>query len=121
MSEINLDFDSIFYLSALIFNNIPNWLEASRGHVIGLDAWARSRNFPIDLQALSSRVSGQIESQTQELAKQALGVAIGTLSSLVDTIFVIVMAFYMLLYGGQLWRGLIEPQRMTKRSPKAIG
>lgn len=93
--------------SVQLFNNIPSWLETSRGHVIGLDAWAKSKNFPIDLQVLSSRVSGQIESQSQELARQALGVAIGTLSSLVDTIFVIVMAFYMLLYGGQLWRGLI--------------
>jgi predicted PurR-regulated permease PerM len=100
--------------SVQLFNNIPNWLEASRGHVTELDTWAKGRNFPIDLQGFSGRLSGQIESQSQELAKQALGLALGTLSSMVDTIFVIIMAFYMLLYGGQLWRGLIGllPERL---------
>lgn len=93
--------------SAQLFNNIPQWLDAGKAHGVALEAWAKRLNLPIDLQGFSGRLSSQIESQTQELAKQALGVAIGTLSSFVDTILVIVMAFYMLLYGGQLWAGVI--------------
>jgi predicted PurR-regulated permease PerM len=89
--------------SAQLFSNLPNWLEAGKAHGIALEAWAKSQNLPIDLQGISGRLSGQIESQSQEFAKQALGFAIGTLSSVVDTMLVIVMAFYMLLYGGQLW------------------
>ncbi len=108
--------------SVQLFNNIPNWLDASRSHVTDWDNWAKSRNFPIDLQGFSGRLSGQIESQSQELAKQALGVALGTLSGMVDTIFVIIMAFYMLLYGGQLWRGLIGllPDRLGAAVEQAL-
>ncbi len=93
--------------SAQLFKNFPNWLEAGKAHGIALESWVKLRNLPIDLQGFSGRLSGQIESQSQELAKQALGFAIGTLSSFVDAMLVIVMAFYMLLYGGQLWNGLI--------------
>jgi predicted PurR-regulated permease PerM len=94
--------------TAQLFSNIPNWLEATKSHGIALEGWAKRQNLPIDLQGFSGRLSGQIESQSQELAKQALGFAIGTLSSFVDTMLVIVMAFYMLLYGGQLWDGLVS-------------
>ncbi len=93
--------------SAQLFGNIPSWLEAAKSHGVALESWAKQLNLPIDLQGFSGRLSGQIESQSQELAKQALGFAIGTLSSFVDTMLVIVMAFYMLLYGGQLWEGII--------------
>ncbi len=92
--------------SAQLFRNLPNWLEVGKSHGIALESWVKLRNLPIDLQGVSGRLIGQIESQGQELAKQALGFAIGTLSSVVDAILVIVMAFYMLLYGGQLWEGL---------------
>jgi predicted PurR-regulated permease PerM len=94
--------------SAQLFGNIPGWLEAAKSHGVALEAWAKQLNLPIDLQGFSGRLSGQIESQSQEFAKQALGFAIGTLSSFVDTMLVIVMAFYMLLYGGQLWDGMIS-------------
>lgn len=93
--------------SVQLFKNIPNWLEVGKSHGMALEAWVKGRNLPIDLQGFTGRLSGQIESQSQELAKQALGFAIGTLSSFVDTMLVFVMAFYMLLYGGQLWDGLI--------------
>ena len=93
--------------SAQLFKNLPNWLEVGKSHGMALETWAKGRNLPIDLQGFTGRVSGQIESQSQELAKQALGFAIGTLSSFMDGLLVIVMAFYMLLYGGQLWDGLI--------------
>lgn len=93
--------------SAQLFKNLPNWLEVGKSNGMALETWAKGRNLPIDLQGFTGRLSGQIESQSQELAKQALGFAIGTLSSFMDALLVIVMAFYMLLYGGQLWEGFI--------------
>lgn len=75
--------------SAQLFRNLPNWLEVGKSHGIALESWVKLRNLPIDLQGVSGRLIGQIESQGQELAKQALGFAIGTLSSVVDAILVI--------------------------------
>lgn len=91
-----------------LLEKIPGWLEASRLNLDAWDAWAKARNLPIDLKGVGGRISTQIESQTQEVATQALGLAIGTVSGLIDTILIIVLAFYMLLYGDRLWQGLIN-------------
>lgn len=91
-----------------LLEKIPGWLEASRLNLDAWDAWAKARSLPIDLKGFGGRISTQIENQTQEVATQALGLALGTLSSLIDSILIIVLAFYMLLYGARLWRGLIN-------------
>ncbi|MBW4542822.1 MAG: AI-2E family transporter [Myxacorys chilensis ATA2-1-KO14] len=87
---------------------IPGWLEASRQNLDFWDEWAKQRNLPIDLRGFGGKLSIQIENQIQAYASQALGLAIGTVSGLIDTILIIVLAFYMLLYGDRVWQGLIH-------------
>ena len=96
-----------------LLNNIPAWLKASNENLERLNQWARIRRLPLDFKSFSDRLNTQIESQVQVLATQFLGLALGTLSGLIDTVLVIVLAFYMLLYGGSLWQsliGLLPPQ-----------
>jgi predicted PurR-regulated permease PerM len=87
---------------------IPAWLEMSQDNLAWLDRWANNRRLPLDLTGFSNRITARIESQVQVLAGEAFGVALGTLSGLVDAVFVVVLAFYMLLYGEVVWRGLID-------------
>lgn len=91
-----------------LLERIPASLEASRDNLQSFDSWAKARNLPLDLQGITGRINGQIESQLQTLAAQALSVALGTVSGLIDGILVLVLAFYMLLYGDRLWNGLIH-------------
>jgi predicted PurR-regulated permease PerM len=91
-----------------LVQKIPDWLEASQQNLIALDNWAKGRNLAIDLKGFSARINTQIESQLQTLASQALGLAIGTLSGLIDSMLVLVLAFYMLLYGNRMWQGLVN-------------
>lgn len=91
-----------------LLNNIPNWLEASNDNLDRLDTLAKARRLPLDLKAFSDRLNTRIESQVQVLATQVLGFALGTLSGLLDSLLVVVLAFYMLLYGESLWRGLVN-------------
>lgn len=91
-----------------LLQGIPGWLEASQDNLQRIDTWARARRLPIDLQSFSIRISNRIESQVQVLAGQAVGFALGTLSGLIDTVLVIVLAFYMLLYGDRVWHNLIN-------------
>lgn len=104
-----------FTLVPLIFDQlqellqgIPGWLEMSQDNLAWLDKWARARRLPLDLTGFSNRITSRVESQAQVLAGEAFGFALGTLSGLIDTVFVVVLAFYMLLYGEVVWRGLIE-------------
>jgi len=91
-----------------LVDRIPGWLSASQDNLRALDNWAKSRHLHLDLQGFSGRLTAQIESQLQTFAAQAVGVAIGTLGGLVDSILILVLAFYMLLDGDRLWQGLIK-------------
>lgn len=91
-----------------LLGKIPGWLETTQSNLDFWDSWAKARNYPIDLKGFGGRLSTQVENQIQNIAPQALGLALGTFTGLVDTILVIVLAFYMLLYGTQLWNGLLH-------------
>ncbi|HEY9652034.1 MAG TPA: AI-2E family transporter [Coleofasciculaceae cyanobacterium] len=91
-----------------LLNNIPGWLEASNDNLDRLDSWTRMRRLPLDLKGFSERLSTRIESQVQVLATQVFGLAWGTLTGLLDIVLVIVLAFYMLLYGGSVWQSLVN-------------
>jgi len=94
--------------TADLLNNIPAWLEASNENLARLDNWTKARRLPINLQAIGETINTRIEGQVQVLATQVVGFALGTLSGLLDTVLVIVLAFYMLLYGKSLWQGLVN-------------
>lgn len=91
-----------------LLQNIPSWLETSNDNLDRLDTWVRARRLPLDLRGFSRRISFSIESQVQTLATQAFGVAVGTVAGLLEVILVVVLAFYMLLYGSRVWWGLIN-------------
>ncbi len=91
-----------------LVNRFPGWLSASQENIAQIDRWARLRRLPLDLQGFSRRLNTQLENQIQTIVPQALEVALGTLSGLVDSILVFVLAFYMLLDGNRLWQGLIN-------------
>lgn len=91
-----------------LLKNIPAWLEASNEKIEYLDNWARQRRLPLDLKGFTSGLYIRINSQVQALATQAFGFAWGTVSGLLDVLFLVVLAFYMLLYGDRLWQGLVN-------------
>ncbi len=94
--------------TADLLKNIPAWLVASNKNLDQLNHWAREHRLPLDFKSFSERLNTRIESQVQVLATQVVGFALGTLSGLLDTVLVIVLAFYMLLYGGKLWQSLVS-------------
>ena len=91
-----------------LIQRIPDWLNTIQAQLERLDSWARARKLPLDLSGFSNRVNDTIEGRLPSIPEQAFGVALGTLSWLIETILVVVLAFYMLLYGDRLWRGLIS-------------
>jgi predicted PurR-regulated permease PerM len=93
-------------------SKLPGWLAANQKQLEFLDAQAKQRSWNLDLQGFIGRtttqINTQLEQQAQEIAKVGVGLAIGTLSSLLDGLIIFILAFYMLLYGEQLWRGLLK-------------
>jgi predicted PurR-regulated permease PerM len=113
---------SLISQTTQLLEKIPNWLKASQINLETLDGWAKTRNLPLDLKDFGGRLSSQIENQLQGVATQALGLALGTLSSVIDGILIIVMAFYMLLYGDRLWKGIVHllPRRIGESLSQSL-
>jgi len=91
-----------------LLKNIPAWLQASNDNLLRFDTWAKEHRLPLNLKGFASRINTSIENQVQAVATQAVGVALGTVSGLLELILVVVLAFYMLLYGDRVWQGLIN-------------
>ncbi|HEY9846669.1 MAG TPA: AI-2E family transporter, partial [Candidatus Caenarcaniphilales bacterium] len=91
-----------------LLQGIPDWLEASRQNLEWFVRFDRAYGLRLDLARLSDQLNARVESQVQSLLSQIPGIAIVTLSRFLDAILIVVVAFYMLLYGDRLWQGLIN-------------
>lgn len=90
-------------------DKIPDWLNSFQDNLEQLEAIANKRRLPlINLKILADQTNASIENLLKELPLGAVGFAGTLVSTLVNTILVIVLAFYMLLYGSSVWHGLLS-------------
>lgn len=91
-----------------LLNKIPDWLTASQANLEQFETFAKQRRLPIDLRVVSNQINANIQNLVQQLASGAVGVAGILLSGLLNLVLVVVLAFYMLLYGDRVWYGLVN-------------
>ncbi|WP_044291496.1 AI-2E family transporter [Rivularia sp. PCC 7116] len=104
-------------------DKIPDWLNSFQDKLIQLEAAAQRQRLPlINLKILANQTNASIENLLKELPLGAVGFAGTLLSSLVNTILVIVLAFYMLLYGDRVWYGLVNllPEKIRVPLSKSL-
>lgn len=89
-----------------LLNKIPDWLTTSQANLTQFETWAKQRRLPLDLRVFSNQINANIQSLLQQIASGAVGFAGILLSGLLDMVLVVVMAFYMLLYGDRVWSGI---------------
>lgn len=90
-------------------DKIPDWLSSFQNQIEQLEAFAKKRSLPlIDFKILTNQINASIENLLQLLPFGAVGFAGTLVSTLVNTVLVVVLAFYMLLYGDRVWHGLIN-------------
>jgi predicted PurR-regulated permease PerM len=87
---------------------IPEWIRSSNDNINRWEEWGKMKGLPLDLNVLRNQINAKIDTQIQAIASQVVNLAVGTLSGVLDTILIFVLSVYMLLYGGQLWKGTIE-------------
>ena len=91
-----------------LLNGIPAGLETSQENLQRFDNWARAHRLPLAITGFTSQINGRIMLVVQTLAGQAVGFAVGTLAGFLDLVLVVVLAFYMQLYGARMWMGIIN-------------
>jgi predicted PurR-regulated permease PerM len=91
-----------------LLNKIPDWLASSQEGVGKLQVWASQRRININFSLVTDQINANIQNLVQQIAAGAVGFAGTLLSGLLNIVLVVVLAFYMLLYGDRVWSGLVN-------------
>ena len=91
-----------------LIGQVPEWIRASNANVTAWEEWGKSKGLAIDFNVVRTQINAKIDTQLQEIGARVLGFAVGTASGVLDTLSVIVLSVYMLLYGNRLWMGIID-------------
>jgi predicted PurR-regulated permease PerM len=100
-----------------LLNKIPGWLTTSQDNLVQFEAFAKKRRLPIDLRVVSIQINAYIQNIVQQLASGAVGFAGTLLSGVLNFVLVVVLAFYMLIYGDRVWLGLVSLLPTNIRNP----
>lgn len=87
---------------------IPELIDSGRYQLMMLNEKAESFGFPIGLDALVAQINDRVKGQLQAIAGQVLNLAVITLTSLLDFLLTMVLTFYLLQHGDELWQSLVD-------------
>ncbi|MDH6099215.1 AI-2E family transporter [Anabaenopsis sp. FSS-46] len=87
---------------------LPELIDSGRSQLMMLNEKAETLNLPINLDALVVQINDRVKSQLQQIAGQVLNLAVVTFTSLLDFLLTMVLTFYLLQHGGELWQSLVE-------------
>ncbi|MBD3884798.1 AI-2E family transporter [Phormidium tenue FACHB-886] len=87
-------------------------LEAGVRNLASLQEFINEQNFPLDLEQIATQATSQIQGIVTLLPE----FAVNTLGQVFASIFLIVLAFYMLVYGDRFWHGIISllPDKLSQ-------
>ncbi len=91
-----------------LLERLPSWVASGSEQAQVFETWADERNFPISISTLITNSLGRISSQLQQLSGQILGSFFSVVGSLLDLLLTIVLTFYLLLHGSELWQDLFQ-------------
>ncbi len=105
-----------------LIQQIPEWIRASNENINGLEEWGKTKGLLLDFNVLRTQINAKIDTQLQAIGSQVLGLAVGTVSGLLDTISILVLSIYMLLFGDKLWLGVVSlfPDRIGHPLSKSL-
>jgi predicted PurR-regulated permease PerM len=95
-----------------VASRLPQWLQESQKHLKWLDTIAKERNLNLDLEnfvgGIGIEATNQLKTRSQDIASLSVTIAREAMVILLNSMLVFILAFYMLLYGDPLWRGLLR-------------
>jgi predicted PurR-regulated permease PerM len=91
-----------------LLNKIPDWLNSSQDNLEQLQIWAKKRRLPLNFSVINQQINANIQILVQQIPSGAVGFAGTLLSGVLNVVLVVVLAFYMLLYGDRVWYALVN-------------
>ncbi|MDF5720974.1 MAG: AI-2E family transporter [Rhizonema sp. PD37] len=87
---------------------LPELIDSGRSQLMILNEKAESLGIPITLDALLVQINDRVKGQLQAIAGQVLNLAVVTFTSLLDFLLTMVLTFYLLQHGDELWHSLVD-------------
>ncbi|KAF3888800.1 MULTISPECIES: AI-2E family transporter [Nostocales] len=87
---------------------IPELIDSGRSQLMMLNEKAESLGLPINLDALVVQINDRVKGQLQAISGQVLNLAVITVTSLLDFLLTMVLTFYLLQHGDELWQSLVD-------------
>lgn len=87
---------------------LPELIDSGRSQLMILNEKAESMGIPINLDALLVQINDRVKGQLQAIAGQVLNLAVVTFTSLLDFLLTMVLTFYLLQHGDELWQSLVS-------------
>jgi predicted PurR-regulated permease PerM len=96
---------------------LPELIDSGRSQLMMLNEKAEVLGLPINLDALVVQINDRVKGQLQAIAGQVLNLAVVTVTSLLDFVLTMILTFYLLQHGGELWHSLVEWLPLKVREP----
>ncbi len=99
---------TILQQSDALIERLPSWLDSGNQQIQSFQVWASERNFPVSLSNLAAEILGRLSNQLQQLSGQILGSIFSAVGGVLDLLLTLVLTFYLLLHGEELWTDLFN-------------
>ncbi len=90
---------------------LPEWFDSGKTQLMMLDSKFAEWGWPINLDGLITQTSDRLKREIQSIAGEALNltinVAVFTANKLLDVVLTIVLTFYLLQHGEEVWGSLV--------------
>lgn len=89
-------------------NRLPHWINSGSQQLQTIQGWAEARRLPVDVSKLTTQLEERFSAQLQALSGAILTFLLNAIGSVLNLILTIVLTFYLLLHGEQLWNGIFQ-------------
>jgi predicted PurR-regulated permease PerM len=97
--------------------SLPKWIDSGQKQLLTLNEQLDGMGFDINLDILSAQVNERLRNQIQSITQGVFDIALFTVSSLVDFLLTLVLTFYLLQHGDELWGSVVGWLPERSRSP----
>ncbi len=95
-----------------LVSKLPEWFDSGRIQLLMLDGKFQEWGWPVNLDGIISQINDRLKQEIQSIAGEALNltinVAVFTANKLLDVVLTIVLTFYLLQHGEEVWAGVVS-------------
>ena len=96
---------------------LPEWIDSGQRQITALNERTDILGLPINLDVLADQINDRLKSQLQGITGKVLNFAVFTVTSLLDVLLTLVLTFYLLQHGDELWQSVTDWLPIRVRQP----